>query len=138
MKKKWWTILFLLTIPLAVALLYDMYSSSNDSPSTFFSFESINSAIANLILPETTTEATTITTTTESTTTTTTTTPFEIVIDITDRIPSYKLATRDGRKPRTDAARDKLIDVVHLYDVCDHNSSNIVVDVGANLGKFKR
>jgi hypothetical protein len=96
---------------------------------TLFSLQSLNSVIPGIIQPDTITISTT-------TTTTSTTTPFEIVVDMNDRFPSYQLATRNGSKPYTNGPQAKLIDSLHLYDKCQKDSSTIIADVGANLGKI--
>ncbi|UJR32301.1 hypothetical protein I4U23_019765 [Adineta vaga] len=81
----------------------------------------------------------------QSTTTTTTTslplnTPksSEIVIEMDNRIPTYKLATQSGNKPYADGdrAQAKVLEEIHLYETCQRDPSTIVVDVGAFLGDF--
>jgi len=136
-KKQHWIFLLFSTILIGVGLFYytDFFSKI-ESPTTFFSFQTFNAAIARIIQSDTTTTSTTTTTETTTTTTTTTTTPLEIVVNMNDRIPSYKLATRNGSKPYTNGARTTLLDILHLHDKCQQNSSTTVVDVGANLGKL--
>jgi hypothetical protein len=71
---------------------------------------------------------------------TTTTTPGPVVIVMNDRMTSYRLATKFGDMPygASDRAQAKLLDELHLYEVCQRDSSTIVVDVGAGLGRIKK
>jgi hypothetical protein len=116
-KKQYWIFLSFLTILIAVGLFnYTDFFSKIESPMTFFSFQTFNSVIARIIQSDTTTTSTTTTTDSTTTTTTATTTPFEIVVNMDDRTPSYKLATRNGSKPYTSGARAKLLDILHLHD----------------------
>jgi FkbM family methyltransferase len=71
---------------------------------------------------------------------TTATDPPPVVIDMNDRTPSYRLATKFGEKPYDDIdrAQAKLLDELHLYEVCQRDPSTIVVDVGAGLGRIKK
>jgi hypothetical protein len=53
-----------------------------------------------------------------------------------DRIPSFKLATINGRKPYADGDRAQatVVDSLQLVNKCKQDRSLIVVDVGAYLG----
>jgi hypothetical protein len=109
-KRKSLAIILFVTIPIAVALFYynDLFSNI-EFRMTLFSLQTLNSVIPGIIPPDTIIISTT-------TTTTPTTTPFEIVVDMNDRFPSYQLATRNGSKPYTNGPQAKLIDSLHLYD----------------------
>ncbi|UJR32302.1 hypothetical protein I4U23_019766 [Adineta vaga] len=62
----------------------------------------------------------------------------ETVIEMSDRVPSFELATKKGDRPssESDRAYGKLLDELHLQDVCQQDPTTIVVDVGAGLGEF--
>ena len=59
------------------------------------------------------------------------------VIDIVDRVPSFKLATTDGKIPYADGDRAQatVIQSLKLASRCKEDPSLIVVDVGALLGR---
>jgi hypothetical protein len=69
---------------------------------------------------------------------TTTTTAGPVVIEMKDRKPSYRLATKFGDIPygASDQGQAKLLEELHLYEVCQRDPSTIVVDVGAGLGRI--
>jgi FkbM family methyltransferase len=69
---------------------------------------------------------------------TTTTTPGPVVIVMNDRMTVYRLATKYGDMPygASDHAQAKLLEELHLYEVCQRDPSTIVVDVGAGLGRI--
>jgi len=69
---------------------------------------------------------------------TTTTTPGPVVIDMNGRKPSYRLATKFGDMPygASDYGQAKLLEELHLYEVCQRDPSTTVVDVGAGLGRI--
>ncbi len=58
------------------------------------------------------------------------------VVEMDDRIPSFKLATINGRKPYADGDRAQatVVDSLQLVNKCKQDRSLIVVDVGAYLG----
>ena len=64
----------------------------------------------------------------------------EIVVQMDDRVPSYKLATESGDKPYADGdrAQAQVLEELHLYETCQRDPSTIVVDVGAFLGMRKK
>ncbi|UJR32299.1 hypothetical protein I4U23_019763 [Adineta vaga] len=71
-------------------------------------------------------------------TTTSTTSASELVIDVYDRTPPYRVATKNGETPYPEGYRvqAKLLDELRLYEICQRDPSTIVVDVGAYLGDF--
>lgn len=127
-------------IVIAIPILYspDLLESLKSIPSQVYvqvansGAEPVAESTSTITTEETTVTTTTITTST--TTTTATTTPFEVVVDMNEQTPAYKLATRNGTKPFTDDARVTIFEVLNLYDKCRQDSSTIVVDVGANSG----
>ncbi|CAF3046997.1 unnamed protein product [Rotaria sp. Silwood2] len=133
-------ILFILCIPLCIGLLYHIFVFTDlklTMPS--FSFEFLKSSMGTVTEDETTTENIdefTITDVISSTIIAPTTTPFEIVVNMNDRMPSYRLATRNGSKPFTGGARATIFEKLQLYDTCKKDTSILVVDVGAKLGDF--
>ncbi|CAF1401864.1 unnamed protein product [Adineta steineri] len=62
----------------------------------------------------------------------------EVVIEMNDRVPTFKLATKSGEKPasESDQGLNQLYEELHLQETCQRDSSTIVVDVGASLGNF--
>jgi hypothetical protein len=58
------------------------------------------------------------------------------VVEMNDRLPSFKLATINGGKPYADGDRAQatVIHSLQLVDKCKQDPSLIVVDVGAFLG----
>ena len=60
------------------------------------------------------------------------------MVDIDERSPSYRLATKSGDKPIgiSDQGQARLLDELHLREVCQREPSTIVVDVGAGLGRI--
>jgi hypothetical protein len=69
---------------------------------------------------------------------TTTTTPRPVVIFMNNRMAVYRLATKFGDIPygASDQGQAKLLEELHLYEVCQRDPSTIVVDVGAGLGRI--
>ncbi len=58
------------------------------------------------------------------------------LVEMNDRLPSFKLATIHGEKPYADGDRAQatVIHSLQLVDKCKQDPSLIVVDVGALLG----
>jgi hypothetical protein len=58
------------------------------------------------------------------------------IVEMNDRLPSFKLATIHGGKPYADGDRAQatVIHSLQLVDKCKQDPSLIVVDVGALLG----
>ncbi|CAF4578386.1 unnamed protein product [Rotaria sp. Silwood1] len=138
--KKFTNILFIISIPIGIGLLYHTFFYT-DFKLTIPSlpFERLKSVMETFNQPETTTETTTESITTEIITTTiitTTITPFEVIVDMDDQTPLYQLATRNGSKPFSGGARAKLLEILQLCNLCRKNTSITIVDVGAKLGEF--
>lgn len=62
----------------------------------------------------------------------------EKLMDINDRLPSYKLYTYEGYDPSNSRfrAQAKLLDKLKLHEKCQQTPGTIVVDVGASLGSI--
>jgi hypothetical protein len=60
------------------------------------------------------------------------------VVEMNDRVPSFKLATIDGHKPYADGDRAQatVINSLQLVSKCKQDPSLIVVDVGGFLGSY--
>ncbi|CAF0868001.1 unnamed protein product [Rotaria sordida] len=60
------------------------------------------------------------------------------MIEMNDRVPTFKMATIDGRKPYADGdqAQATVINSLELVKKCKQDPSLIVVDIGAFLGDF--
>jgi hypothetical protein len=59
-------------------------------------------------------------------------------VEINDRVPSFKLATADGKKPYADGDRAQatVVDSLELVRKCKQDPSLIVVDVGGFIGNY--
>ncbi|CAF1606296.1 unnamed protein product [Rotaria sordida] len=57
------------------------------------------------------------------------------MIEMNDRVPTFKMATIDGRKPYADGdqAQATVINSLELVKKCKQDPSLIVVDIGAFL-----
>ncbi len=60
------------------------------------------------------------------------------IVEINDRVPSFKLATADGQKPYADGDRAQatVVDSLELVRKCKQDPSLIVVDVGGFIGNY--
>ncbi|CAF4007856.1 unnamed protein product, partial [Rotaria sordida] len=60
------------------------------------------------------------------------------VVEMNDRVPSFKLATNSGKPPYADGdrAQTAIINSLQLVEKCKQDPSLIVVDVGAFIGEF--
>ena len=60
------------------------------------------------------------------------------IVEMNDRVPSFKLATIDGQKPYADGDRAQatIVDSLQLASKCQQDPSLIVVDVGGFLGSY--
>jgi hypothetical protein len=60
------------------------------------------------------------------------------IVEMNDRVPSFKLATIDGQKPYADGDRAQatIVDSLQLVNKCQQDPSLIVVDVGGFLGNY--
>ncbi|CAF1410093.1 unnamed protein product [Rotaria sordida] len=58
------------------------------------------------------------------------------VVEMNDRVPSFKLATNSGKPPYADGdrAQTAIINSLQLVEKCKQDPSLIVVDVGAFIG----
>jgi hypothetical protein len=126
----WWILLSMFIV--FIILLYHIRSFSYSEFSRILIYSGYVNSTSSIL-----SQSKTITLSTTSLTTSTTDLP-KVVIDMNDRIPSYKLATKFGDKPYADGdrAQAKVLDELHLYGVCQRDPSTIVVDVGAFLGRI--
>lgn len=125
-----WTI-FLSVLVITTVIFYDIHTYSFTELTRVLNNSGYSNPI-NYVLPEV------------HDTTTSTLPSFEItrapdiIVDMDDRVPSYRLATRDGVKPYVsgNVAQAKLLEDLLLYETCQKNPSTTVVDVGSYLGKW--
>ncbi|CAF0759691.1 unnamed protein product [Adineta ricciae] len=68
----------------------------------------------------------------------TTTIAPDVVLEMNDRTPAYKLVVRadDRTYVDPDRAQAKLLEDIKLYDTCQHDPKTLVVHIGPYLGDF--
>lgn len=61
----------------------------------------------------------------------------EVVIEMNDRAPIYKLVVRADDRTYVDPyrAQAKLLENIKLYDTCQHDPTTLVVHIGPYLGR---
>jgi FkbM family methyltransferase len=134
-KLSWWILLSMFIILLFEVHVFHSWSYSGIieilANSSFVN--SINSFVHH-------SESTTLSTIPTISLITTTTTAGPVVIEMKDRKPSYRLATKFGDMPygASDHGQVKLLEELHLYEVCQRDPSTIVVDVGAGIGSMNK